>query len=36
MSIGIISLLPAMELILRGHQVTIISSNQEKKKDIEA
>jgi uncharacterized protein YbjT (DUF2867 family) len=35
-SLGNISLPLAMELILRGHQVTIISSNQEKKKDIEA
>ena len=35
-SLGNISLPLAMELILRGHQVTIISSNPDKKKEIES
>ncbi len=34
-SLGNISLPLTMELILRGHQVTVISSNPEKKNDIE-
>ena len=35
-SLGNISLPLAIELILRGHQVTIISSNPDRKSEIES